>query len=144
MELSSIGIKLSYAESQNDSFQGLYGLRSTPSMGGEPQRIDVTNLRDTNRRTIKGVRDLGNLEFEFFYNSAETNENVSADEVATSYAVMRAYDVSGTPVWFKLEYPDGTGYKWKGTPSVRRNKADVNEAISFTLKTNMQTELMDF
>ena len=143
MELLSKGTKLQYAESASGTFKTLYGLKTTPDMGGDPEKVDVTNLNDNVRRYIKGVKDLGDLDFGFYYNSDDENPNVSESDVATSYSTLRALDKAGTKVYFKLIYPDGTGYSWNGTVSVKRVAAEVNQAISFTLRVMCESDLTD-
>ena len=46
MELLSKGTKLQYADTKAGTFKTLYGLQSTPDMGGDPEKVDVTNLAD--------------------------------------------------------------------------------------------------
>ena len=143
MEILSKGTKLQYAESAAGTFKTLYGLKTTPDMGGDPEKVDVTNLNDSVRRYIKGVKDLGDLDFGFYYNSADENPNVSESDVAASYSTLRALDKAGTKVYFKLIYPDGTGYSWNGTVSVKRVAAEVNQAISFMLRVMCESDLAD-
>lgn len=143
MELSSRGIKLFCSAQENGTYKSLYGLRSVPAMGGDAKRIDVTGLGDKNMRSIRGVKDLGELSFDFFYNIDVDTENVTADMIENPYSLLRGYDVAGTNVWFKLVYPDESGFKWKGSVTVVRSKADVNAALEFVLKVTVLTELFD-
>lgn len=143
MELLSKGTKLMYSATSEGTYKALYGLSTTPEMGGTSEKVDVTNLNDANRRYIKGVKDLGDLEFGFFYNDADDNANVTVEEVAAAYSTLRAFDVAGTDIFFKLVYPDGTGFSWKGTVTVKRDSAAVNGALSFKLVTTVLTELKD-
>ena len=52
MEILSKGTKLAYATSKAGSYSVLYGLQSTPDMGGDPEKVDVTNLNDGAKRYI--------------------------------------------------------------------------------------------
>ena len=52
MELLSKGTKLQYADTKAGTFKTLYGLQSTPDMGGDPEKVDVTNLADGAKRYI--------------------------------------------------------------------------------------------
>lgn len=143
MEISGIGIKLYYSAQKNGTYKALYGLRSVPAVGGDMKRIDVTGLGDKYRRSIKGVRELGELEFEFFYNSDEENLNGGTDMVMSSYQTLRSLDSEEAKPWFRLVYPDETGFLWQGALTVVRNKAEVNSALSFTLKITVLSELFD-
>ncbi|MBP3922079.1 MAG: hypothetical protein J6D27_03850 [Ruminiclostridium sp.] len=144
MELLSKGTYLAYSEAEEGTYKKLYGLRSTPDMGGDPEKVEVTNLNDSMRRYVRGIKDPGDLEFGFYYNSAEENPNATENEVSTSYATLRALDTAGTSVWYILVYPDGTGFKWKGSVSVKRSAAEVNGVLAFTLRTMCETELTDY
>ncbi len=143
MELLSLGTKLQYCETADGTFQTLYGLQKTPEMGGEPEKVQVTNLANKNHRYIRGVKDLGDLDFEFFYNDDKDNPDVTEDDVAASYSVLRALDKAGTLTHFKLIYPDGTGFAFSGTVTVKRSAAEVNQALQFTLRIMCQSELED-
>ncbi len=146
MELLSLGIKLEVSESLEASpanWRKLYGLSEVPDMGGEKEKVDVTNLADKNKRYIDGITDFGDLEFKFFYNKEETPDEASSAEVRESYAVLRAYELEKTPLTFRLTYPDNTGHQWQGTASVRRNSAGVNAALEFTLISTVSSEMKD-
>ncbi len=141
MELLSKGTQLSYSTAAEGTFKTLYGLNSTPDMGGKPDKIDVTNLSDTIKRSIRGLKDPGDLDFGFYYNTADTS--ISESMVRDSYATLRALDKSGAVVYFKLTYPDGTGFAFNGQISVIRAAAEVNQALKFTLSVAAQSDLED-
>lgn len=143
MELLSKGTKLQYASAKAGTFSTLYGLQSTPDMGGDPEKVDVTNLADGAKRYIPGVKDYGDLDFTFFYNDDEDNPAVSESDVAAAYSTLRALQTADTTVWLKLLYPDGTGYLWSSKVSVKRSAAEVNAALKFTLRSTPLTELED-
>lgn len=60
MELISSGTKF-YLNGNS-----LYGLKSTPDMGGEREKREVTNLLDPARRYIAGLYKYDELVFGFF------------------------------------------------------------------------------
>ena len=66
MELLSKGTKLQYADTKAGTYKTLYGLQSTPDMGGDPEKVDVTNLADGAKRYIPGVKDYGDLDSRSF------------------------------------------------------------------------------
>ena len=143
MELLSKGTKLQYADTKAGTYKTLYGLQSTPDMGGDPEKVDVTNLADGSKRYIPGVKDYGDLDFTFFYNDEDKNPAVSEADVAAAYSTLRALQTSNAAVWFKLLYPDGTGFLWSSKVSVKRSAAEVNAALKFTLRSTPLTELED-
>lgn len=141
MEFISKGCKLSCAEpvsSGTQTFLQLYGLYSVPEMGGSPQMVDVTNLNDSHKRYIHGILDTGSLEFEFYATKDETD---TSTVIYDTYNTLLEYQMDGTVLDWKLEYPDGTGYTWSGRANVRKQQIGVNDAIKFTLNTSLDTEL---
>lgn len=143
MELLSKGTKLQYATSKTGTFSTLYGLQSTPDMGGDPEKVDITNLADGARRYIPGVKDYGDLDFTFFYNDDTENPAASADDVADAYATLRSLQLANTTIWLKLIYPDDTGYLWSSKVAVKRSAAEVNAPLQFVLRSTPLTELED-
>ena len=67
---STIGAKISVAESSGGTYTEIPGLQEIPELGGDPEQIDVTVLTDTVKRSIPGVQDLGDLAFTFLYSKA--------------------------------------------------------------------------
>lgn len=146
MELLSKGIKLEVSEELTASpakWRNLYGLSEVPDMGGEKEKIEVTNLADSNKRYINGISDFGDLEFRFFYNKEETPDDDESEQVMESYSVMRAYELANTELSFRLVYPDNTAHQWTGFAAARRNSAAVNAALEFTLSVTVSSEMKD-
>ena len=144
MEYCSKGTTLAMSETQSGTFQKLYGMSSIPDMGGDREKIDITNLEDSNKRYIYGVSDFGELSFEFFYNKEETADAQNAEKLLNAYSALKACQTAAKKMWWKLTYPDGTGHIWKGEPSVKRKGVGVNEALSFTLTISLENDIEDF
>ena len=89
MELLSSGTAY-YLNGQN-----LYGLKSTPELGGTREKREVTNLLDTAHRYIAGLYKYDDLVFDFYYNSADTNPNVTSSQTAAAFAAARTVELSG-------------------------------------------------
>ena len=144
-EFNSKGTKLScgidpVSPATTVTYKALYGLYSVPEMGGTPEQIDVTNLDDAVKRSILGISDCGALEFEFYATKGETD---TESQVRDTWNVLRGYETAGTVLNWKLEYPDGEGFTWKGKCSVRKSAQGVNEAGKFTLSVGLETALTD-
>lgn len=140
-EFNSKGTILSVApvpQSGDPSYKKLYGLFSVPEMGGTPETLDVTNLEDAIRRSILGLQDLGTLDFEFYATEDETD---TSSQIRDTWNILSGYEAAGDALMWKLEYPDGEGYTWKGKCSVRRQAVAVNEPIKFTLTVATETAL---
>lgn len=144
MEYCSKGTTLSMADDKTGTFKTLYGMSSIPDMGGDREKIDVTNLGDNNKRYIYGVSDFGELSFEFFYNKEEQPDAESSTKLLNAYKALKDCETAGAKKWWKLTYPDGTGHIWKGEPSVKRKGVGVNEALAFTLTISLENDIEDF
>ena len=144
MEYNSKGISLTICTTANGTFQKLYGLKNTPDMGGDKEKLDVTNLDDSHIRNINGIADYGDLAFEFWYNKETDADAQDAELIKNSYSVLKAYETAGTKLYWKLTYPDGTGCSWLGEPAVKRAGVGVNEALAFTVTTSIESTITDF
>ena len=103
------------AVSENGTtYKELYGLSGFPQMGGTPNKIDVTNLRDKRKRYVNGVQETEDLAFSFYYNSEKSGDS-GADET-----------------------------KIKESYKVLRDSGEVNAALKFTANISCETELTDF
>ena len=142
-EFNSKGTILSVApvpQSGDPAYKKLYGLFTVPEMGGTPEQIDVTNLEDSHKRSILGIQDTGTLDFEFY---ATEDEADTTAQIRDTWNILRGYQSAGDTMMWKLEYPDGEGFTWKGKCSLRRQSVGVNSAIKFTLTVGLETELTD-
>lgn len=142
-EFNSKGTTLSVAavpQSGDPSYKTLYGLFTVPEMGGAPETIDVTNLDDSMKRSILGIQSTSTLEFEFYATDGETD---TTTQIRDTWNILRGYETAGDTMMWKLTYPDGEGFTWKGTCSVRRQSTGVNQAIKFTLTVGIQTPFTD-
>jgi hypothetical protein len=142
-EFNSKGTILSVAAiptTGDPTFKKLYGLFTVPEMGGTPETIDVTNLEDAIKRNIPGIGDTGILEFEFYATEGETDTTA---QIRDTWNILRGYQTAGDAMMWKLEYPDGEGFTWKGKCNVRRQAVGVNNAIKFTLAIGLESELTD-
>lgn len=136
MELSTNGTKF-YLNGQC-----LYGLKSTPDMGGVRERREITNLLDTARRYIGGLYKYDDLTFGFYYNSSDDNPNVTSEQTAAAYKTARAIECAGTAVSQKLEFPDGTFFTWTGQISTKIKSMNPNGVMEFTVTSIPTTPLV--
>lgn len=136
MELITSGTKF-YLNGQN-----LYGLKSTPDMGGSREKKQVTNLLDTAHRYIAGLYKYDELTFSFYYNSDSDNPNVSSGQVAAAYSAARAIERAGTSVSQKLEFPDGTYFTWTGQISTRIKSMNPDGIMEFSIISIPDTKLV--
>jgi hypothetical protein len=123
---------LSYKASGGSTFTEIEHLMEVPELGGDPEQVDVTTLKDKTRKYIPGVRDLGDLAFKFLYDN----------ETATSnYRVLKGLQDSETAAPFKVEYPDGTAHEFSAYVNVKIDSGAVNAALTFTATMFLQSEI---
>ena len=130
---SSIGIKLTVNQ------QEVSGLTDIPDMGATPEKLDVTTLADDVRKYINGVKDYGDLEFTFIYESDGNYKQL--------YDII--YDAEGN----KLEanengdtecivtFPDGSNFEFNGTIDVRIIGVGVNAVITFAMTVALSSDI---
>jgi len=141
MEYSSQGTALCASETKEGTFKKLYGFYQFPDMGGDTDKLDVTNFNDKNKRTIDSkLADYGSLQFNFYYNR-ESADDASETDVLETYKYLKTAQSGGKSLWFKLTDPDGSYNRWKGGVSVKRTGAGVAEALKFTLTTTVESEM---
>ena len=123
-------ITLSYKK--NSSYEVLDGLQEVPSLGGTPDKVEVTTLADASRRYIKGIKDYGDLTFKFLYQN---------DTETSNFRVLRGLEESGKVIDWKVEFPDGTGFAFSGECTVAPSDGAVNAAITFNLTISLNSDI---
>ena len=123
-------IKLSYKK--DSSYEVLDGLMEVPSLGGTPDKVEVTTLADASRRYIKGLKDYGDLAFKFLYQN---------DTATSNFRILRGLEESGKIVEWKVEFPDGTGFEFSGECSVAPSDGSVGGYIAFTLNISLNSDI---
>ena len=124
---NSIGIKLSVGDYQNVS-----GLTDIPDMGATPEKLDVTTLADEVRHYIAGVKDFGDLEFNFIYESGADGNYAQLAEIEAE----KKQDVACT-----VEFPDGSKFAFTGEISLKIVGVGVNAVITFTMGVSLSSDI---
>lgn len=136
MELITKDTHLDYSE-DGSAWNELYGLDSFPDMGAPPPKVKVTNMRDKNERYIEGLPDISDMKFGFFYNKETAAD--SGKMIKRAFAKLQS--LKGTKLYWRLVYPDSTGYTWEGAPTVYMNSGNTGEAMKYTLTTTLESDL---
>lgn len=126
----SKGITLSYKK--NETYEIIPDLQEVPDVGGPADKVDVTTLADGNYRYINGIKDFGDLAFKFLYDNAGETSN---------YRICRGLEEAEQVVDWKMTFPDGTSFAFKGEPSTTIDGQSVNSAITFTLNITLNSEI---
>lgn len=96
-------------------------IKNYPDLGGDPEKITVTDLDDEDEASIPGVRSADDMQFTANY-TKETHKAVLAK--------------AGKKQVFELDFgADGKDgqFSWTGVLSVKVNSADVNAAREMTI-----------
>lgn len=142
MEKAMLGTRLDMADAADGAFKTLYGLNKVPDMSFAPDKIEVTNMQDKNKRYIPGIVDLGEPEFEF-YNDDTKTEPTSGEQLMNSYKALRAAETARQVKFFKLIYPDGTGFAWSAYVSTTRTGGGTGDALQFKVKMLINSNITD-
>lgn len=123
---------ISYKTQAQQTFTEIDLLMEVPELGGDPEKIEVTTLKDSVKKYIPGVRDLGDLAFKFLYDNSGANSN---------YRILRGLQENNELATFKIEYPDGTAHQFDAYVNVKMDAAAVNAAMTFTATMSLQSDI---
>lgn len=96
-------------------------IKSYPDLGGDPEKITVTDLEDTDEASVPGVRSADDMQF-------------TANYTKEAHAAVLA--VCGKQQIFELDFGDEGAdgqFSWSGVMSVKVNGGEVNGAREMTL-----------
>lgn len=128
------GTKFEYATYSSNtlgSYTEATGFRSFPSLGGTPDRVDVTTLADSQYHFINGLKNLGDLNFGFIYETGTTG---------TNYRNLKALE-SEDKVSIKITLPDTSTFTFDSQISVSLDAGEVNGALSFTVSCALLSDI---
>jgi hypothetical protein len=132
---SSINIKLSV------NGENVAGLTDIPDMGATPEKLDVTTLADDVRKYINGVKDFGDLEFTFIYESgADGNYKQLYDIIYDAQGNKIEANEAGETACI-VEFPDGSKFEFNGTIDVRIIGVGVNAVITFAMTVALASDI---
>jgi hypothetical protein len=135
MAIISKGIKLSYKRQSPDGgeFKSLDDLYEIPELGGDVDKIEVTNLESEAHAYINGIRNYGDtVSFKFYYEKEQFKE------------LAGLVDENKIPVvcdW-KVELPDATTCTFSGAPTVKLDGASYNVALTYSLNIAPSSEMV--
>lgn len=116
--LLSEGTKLTYKDGATT--KEVAAVKSIPSIGSDPEKVDVTHLQSSKKAYIKGIPDTDNMEFPIIYQGANFKDIHNLVE-------------QGKAVDWTVTYPDGATVTFTGEPFYKFDGAEVNSAIGFNL-----------
>jgi hypothetical protein len=118
--LLSKGTTLGYvAHGGSGSPTEITDISTVPEIGSDPEKVDVTTLKDDKKKSIAGLQDSSSLAFTAIYKGANF---AAANKIA-----------GDTPYDWTVTYPDGMTVTFTGKASIKFSSAEVNGALKFTL-----------
>ena len=118
------GATLEYKTKSGSSFIKLKGLKEIPEIGVDPEKVENTDLEDTQKVYEMGIGDPGDITYKFKYDNTEND---------SPYRVLRDYESTGEVLSFKETLKDGTTTEFSGQVSLKRTGGGVNGVIEFNL-----------
>lgn len=137
MEYITRDTHLDFSEDDGATYKELYGMSGYPDLGSEPEPVDVTNMRDKNKRYIAGLTDPGSLQFDFFYNAETVSD--TGNVIKKAFAALQ--QKKDTLLDWKLTFPDGTNYTWQGKPTVYITSGGINDPMKYKLIVSLESDL---
>ena len=111
------------------------GLQSIPSLGGTPDKVDITTLADAARHYMNGIKDYGDLAFKFLYIPAD-----STASVACNYTTVKAFDDDEEHACV-VTLADNTAFEFDATIVPSLDEAEVNQALTFTVNCGLTSDI---
>lgn len=113
-------------------YTDLPGLKETPTIGSDPEKVQNTSLTDAHHIYEMGIGDLSDMVYKFKY------DNTSAD---SPYRKMRAAQQAGEVLDFQEKLKDGSITEFAAQVYVKRTGGSVNGVVEFELTMIVQSEL---
>ena len=129
--LSTIGTILKMG-AQSSSLTEVPDLQDFPDLMGSPDKIETTTMKNTSRTYIPGLKDPGDMAFNFLY---------SGMGESTNYAKLKAVQDAKSTQYFQLVFPDGSGFVWQGKVSLSVPGKGIGEVLQFTANITPTSEI---
>lgn len=122
--LVSMGSKLYHKASSTGTYAQITDVRQFPAFLGEADRVDTTCIEDRIKTSAPGQQDPGDMAFVLAY---------TGNGEGTNWKTLRDYQTADTAAYFKVEFPDGSGFEWQAKVALSMNEVgDGNSALEFT------------
>ena len=117
MAINTFGVSLKWGESA-ETVAKVVDIKDFPDMIGDPEMLETTTLSDAQVTNIPGIKSSDTLSFTCNYTKADfTAVNADAEK----------------PLFYTLEFSDGSKFAWQGQHTCGLPGKGVNEVIEFTI-----------
>ena len=117
MAISSYNVQLKWGTSA-DQVAKVVDIKDFPDMIGDPNMLETTTLSDSQQTYIPGIKSADMLQFTCNYTKADF-QAVNED--------------AETPLFYSLEFSDGSKFTWQGQHTCGLPGKGVDEVIEFTI-----------
>lgn len=131
--LSTIGTIFKMGET-SESLTEVPDLQDFPDLMGTPNKIETTTMKSTSRTYVPGLKDPGDMAFNFLY---------SGMEEGTNYATLKSAQDAKSTKYFQLVFPDGSGFAWQGQVALSVPGKGIGEALQFTANITPTSEIAE-
>ena len=117
MAINTYGVSLKWGVTA-DAVAKVVDIKDFPDMIGDPEMLETTTLSDAQVTNIPGIKGSDILTFTCNYTKADfTAVNTDAEK----------------PLYYTLEFSDGSKFAWQGQHTCGLPGKGVNEVIEFTI-----------
>ena len=117
MAISTYLATLKWGETA-DAVAKVIDIKEFPDLMGEPNMLETTTMSDSAQTFIPGIKQMDSMAFTYNYTKADfTAVNADAEK----------------PLYYTLEFSDGSKFAWQGQHTCGLPGKGVNEVIEFTI-----------
>lgn len=117
MAINTYGITLKWGASA-DAAAKVVDIKDFPDLIGEPEMLETTTLSDAQVTNIMGIKSSDMLTFTCNYTKADFSA---------------VNDDAEKPMFYVLEFSDGSKFTWQGQHTCGMPGKGVNEVVEFTI-----------
>ncbi len=125
MAISTYGITLKWGTSA-EAVEKVVDIKDFPDLIADPELLETTTLSDAQVTNIPGIKGADMLSFTANYTSAD-------------YAAVTAD--ANKPLFYVLEFSDGSKFSWEGQHTCGLPGKSVNEVVDFTINIAASTSV---
>lgn len=134
VQVATMGTKLEVSTNGGSSWTRIYGLASTPDIGGEPNKIDTTTLDNTVAETsTNGLQPAVEMSYEFnVQDLSDANANIR-----TVYNLAN----SKTQAKWRLTKASGITFEYEAVPSISYSADEQGGIEKFTMYHDLKSDI---
>lgn len=119
------GTKLEYSSTSGGTYTRIYGLKTIPDIGGEPNKIDTTDLDNTEYETnMYGLKPAQAYTLEF---------NMQDPSATANIKIVSDLEDTGNDYYWKLTYANGVVVSFQSKVKTTILGGSSNDLIGFQL-----------